>query len=200
MWGGLFSPHPSPLSPSPFLPLCLAGTEEAFYRFSFFFSLSLFFLFFLCFFFLKKAPKEPHQHSTCITKLTASNHVSLPYRVHVCVCVGNECVCDGGRQAETVQGESLLLLTVNPQGHVQALVNRFDAGRECEVKWGWYSRSGCGIRIFDSTFRLMAAKAPPVCFCPTRCVLDYWSKEMPHLPSPLAGWVWACFDDVKRRC
>lgn len=72
-------PSQPPLHPhslSPFLPLSLEGTERAFY----------------CstsppvFFFSKKAPKEPHQHSTYIT--SSLHPITCAYHTEcMCACI-----------------------------------------------------------------------------------------------------------------
>lgn len=99
---------------------------------------------FFFFFFSRKHPKNliSIQHASpahCIQSRVLTIQSACVWTV--CVCV-----CDGGRQAETGR-ENPFVFTVNPQGHVPALVNRSDTGTKFDVKRGWYSRSWCGIRI-----------------------------------------------------
>lgn len=111
--------------------------------------------------FFKKAPKEPHQHSTWIP--SSLHPITCDYHTEcVCVCVDNVCVFDGGRQTETGR-ENPFVFPVNPQGHVQAFMNRSKTATKCEAEIILQVRV-CGIRIFffKSTLRLMEAKASPV--------------------------------------
>lgn len=182
--------HPHSLSP--FLPLSLEGTERAFY----------------CStsppFFFQESTQRTSSAFNIHHRLTASNHVRLPYRVHVCVCVRIPvCVCDGGRQAVTGR-ENPFVFHVNPQGHVQALMNRRET--RAEQAWGELElifHVAVGFRDLG-ILRSKAVKAPPTCLWLTRCVWPDLSPftspaEGPTLPSTRA-WRSFNFDEPRVIC
>ena len=182
MKGARLPPPSLFLSLPPFLPLCLAGTEEAFYHFSFFFFTQKNLIS------IQHASPAHCIQSRVITIQSACVCACMCVRACVCVCLLEG---DRQRQAGRIPLCSLWILKVT--------YSWADPRQPPSVRQWCYCLSEClgwgCIYKKKKIFSLMDAKASPAYVWPDVCwIIDLEGFLVSLLITCRSAW--ACFDDV----